>query len=324
MQRRDPLALPLLALLFGGLFATGLYAGAYWLTIVTEIAIFTIFALSVDFLVGYAGLVTFGHAGFMGVGAYALAYLSHFAGWPVGLSILAGIAAGALAGILIGWLVTRVSGVFFIMVTLAVSMMFWAWASRSPVFGRDDGLGGMKRMNLRAIGIDLNDPRTFAIVCVIAAALIYLLFWWLVRSPFGQILKGIKQNENRIRAQGLPVQSYKVAAFAVASAVAAFAGTLHLQNTKFVHPEVAHWIKSGESLIVVIVGGAGTLVGPVIGTFLFFVFHRVVESFTQNWQIWMGLLFIAIVLMAPEGIYGRLRSLTRKRAAPSREGAPDA
>ncbi|MGH7005986.1 MAG: branched-chain amino acid ABC transporter permease, partial [Alphaproteobacteria bacterium] len=259
MRTRDPLALPVLALLFGGLLIAGLVSGAYWLTIVTEIAIFTIFALSVDFLVGYAGLVTFGHAAFMGVGAYALAYFSHFMGWPVGLSIVVGVLAGALAGFLVGWLVTRVSGVFFIMVTLAVSMMFWAWASKSPKFHRDDGLGGMKRMDLRAIGIDLNDARTFAIGCVIVAALVYLLLWWLVRSPFGQTLKAIKQNENRIRAQGLPVQTYKVAAFTVASAVAALAGTLHLQNTKFVHPEVAHWIKSGESLIVVIVGGAGTL-----------------------------------------------------------------
>jgi len=325
MHARDPLALPMVVLLFGGLLVAGFFAGPYWLTIVTEIAIFTIFALSVDFLVGYAGLVTFGHAGFMGVGAYALAYLTHYAGWPVGVSILAAVAAGAVAGVLIGLLVTRVSGVFFIMVTLAVSMMFWAWASRSPLFGRDDGMGGLKRMNLRSIGIDLNDARTFAVGCVIMMVLAYLLFWWLVRSPFGQTLKGIKQNENRIRAQGLPVQTYKVAAFAVASAVAAFAGALHLQNTKFVHAEVAHWIKSGESLIVVIVGGAGTLVGPVIGTFLFFLFHRVVEAFTQNWQIWMGLLFIAIVLMAPEGIYGRLRTLTRKRAATRPgEGGPHA
>ena len=105
----------------------------------------------------------------------------------------------------------------------------------------------------------------------------------------------------------------------LAGAIAAFAGALHLQNTKFVHAEVAHWIKSGESLIVVIVGGAGTLVGPVIGTFLFFLFHRIVEAFTQNWQIWMGLLFIAIVLIAPEGIYGRLRRLTRKRVVADQE-----
>jgi branched-chain amino acid transport system permease protein len=320
MGERDRLALPLLALLFGSLVGLALVSGTYWITIVTEIAIFAIFALSVDFLVGYAGLVTFGHAGFMGVGAYALAYFSHFAGWPVGWSILAAVALGALAGVAIGWLVTRVAGVFFIMVTLAVSMMFWAWASKSPKFHRDDGLGGLKRLDLREFGIDLNDERAFALACILVAVAVALAFWWLVRSPFGQTLKAIKQNENRIRAQGCAVQRYKVAAFAIASAAAALAGALHVQSTKFVHPEVAHWIKSGESLIVVIVGGAGTLVGPVLGTLLFFLFHRVVEAFTANWQIWMGLLFIAIVLLAPEGIYGRLRALTRRRGGE----APDA
>lgn len=324
MGSRDRLALPVLALLFGGLFAAALVSGAYWLTIVTEIAIFVVFALSVDFLVGYAGLVTFGHAGFMGVGAYAVAYFSHFAGWPVGWSIAMAVALGAVAGIVIGWLVTRVSGVFFIMVTLAVSMMFWAWASKSPKFHRDDGLGGMKRLDLREFGIDLNDPRIFAIACIVVAVAVTGIFCWLVRSPFGQTLRAIKQNENRIRAQGCAVQRYKIAAFAIASAAAALAGALHLQNTKFVHPEVAHWIKSGESLIVVIVGGAGTLVGPVIGTFLFFLFHRIVESFTANWQIWMGLLFITIVLLAPEGIYGRLLALTHRRMGRAGGGKRDA
>ena len=321
MPARDPLSLPLLALLFGGAIVAALFVDPYRLTIVIEIAILVIFVLSLDFLVGYGGLVSFGHAGFMGVGAYALAYLAHFQGWPVGIAILAGVACGALSGIVIGALVTRVSGVFFIMVTLAVSMMFWAWASKARKFGADDGMGGLTRMDLKFAGLDLNDDRTFAIVCVAFAVLAYLLFRWLARSPFGQTLKAIRQNENRARAQGCPVQRYKVAAFAIAGAVAAFAGALHLQNTKFVHPEVAHWIRSGEGLIVVIVGGAGTLTGPVIGGFLFVLFHRIVESFTTHWQIWMGLLFVAIVLAAPDGIFGRLLSIFRRKPP---KGAGDA
>ncbi len=321
MPQRDPLSLPVLALLFGGAIVAALFVDPYRLTIMIKIAILVIFVLSLDFLVGYAGLVSFGHAGFMGVGAYALAYLAHFQGWPVGVAILGGVVLGAVSGIVIGALVTRVSGVFFIMVTLAVSMMFWAWASKARKFGADDGLGGLKRMDLKSVGLDLNDDRTFAILCVVLAVLAYLLFRWLVRSPFGQTLKAIKQNENRARALGCPVQRYKVAAFAIAGAVAAFAGALHLQNTKFVHPEVAHWIRSGEGLIVVIVGGAGTLTGPVIGGFLFVLFHRIVESFTTHWQIWMGLLFVAIVLAAPDGIFGRLLSLVRRKAP---KGAGDA
>jgi branched-chain amino acid transport system permease protein len=323
MPGRDRLSLPVLALLMGGALVAALFVDPYRLTVVIEIAILVIFVLSLDFLVGYAGLVSFGHAGFMGVGAYALAYLSHgnFLGWPVGLSMLVGIGLGAVAGVVIGALVTRVSGVFFIMVTLAVSMMFWAWASKARMFGADDGLGGMKRLDLRSIGIDLNNDRAFAIACVVLAVLVYLLFLGLVRSPFGQALKAIKQNENRARALGCPVQVYKIAALAVAGAVAALAGELHLQTDRFVHPGVAHWIKSGEGLIVVIVGGAGTLIGPVIGGFLFVLFHRVVESFTGHWQIWMGLLFIAIVLAAPDGLYGRLSSLLRRRPAKPSEAS---
>jgi branched-chain amino acid transport system permease protein len=321
MMGRDPLGLPILALLFGGAILAALLAGPYRLTIVIEIAILVIFVLSIDFLVGYVGLVTFGHAGFMGVGAYTLAYASHFLGWPVGVAMLAGVAVGAVAGIVIGALVTRVSGVFFIMVTLAVSMMFWAWASKARKFGADDGLGGMKRLDLKSIGVDLNDDRVYAIACIALAVLAYAFFRWLVRSPFGQTLAAIKQNENRARAQGCPVQRYKVAAFAIAAAVAAVAGMLHLQNTRFVHPEVAHWIRSGEGLIVVIVGGAGTLTGPVIGAYLFVLFHRSVESFTGYWQIWMGLLFVGIVLAAPDGIYGRLSSLVRPRRAAPPEAA---
>lgn len=313
MQRRDPLALPVLALLFGGSLLGAILAGEYWRSIVTDIAILIVFVLSIEFLVGYVGLVTFGHAGFMGVGVYALTYASLFLGVPTGASILIAVLVGGLAGIVIGMLVTRVSGVFFIMVTLAVSMMFWAWASKARKFGADDGMSGIKRLDLKWAGLDLDKSVTFTIVCIVLAGLVFLLFRWLVRSPFGQTLKAIKQNENRARAQGCAVQHYKVAAFAIAGAVAAFAGTLHLQHTKFTHPEVAHWLRSGEGLIVVIVGGAGTLVGPVIGAYLFVLFHRIVEAFTQHWQIWMGLLFIAIVLAAPEGIYGRLLRLVRGR-----------
>jgi branched-chain amino acid transport system permease protein len=321
MAPSDPIRWPIIAVLFGGAIVGALVAGDYWLTVVTEIAILAIFALSVDFLVGYSGLVTFGHAGFMGVGAYATAYLSQFLGWPLGLAIPAAVAVGVIAGLVVGWLVTRVAGVFFIMVTLAFSMMFWAWAAKARLFNGDDGLGGLKRLDLRAIGIDLESPRIFALFCLAVAFATYLLFLQLARSPFGQTMKAIKQNENRIRAQGCPVQAYKAAAFTVAAAVAALAGALHVQNTKFVHPEVAHWIRSGEGLIVVIIGGAGTLVGPLIGTYLFVLFHKIVEQVTQHWQVWMGLCFIAIVLAAPDGIYGRLLRLAqgRGRSPPRRD-----
>jgi branched-chain amino acid transport system permease protein len=249
----------------------------------------------------------------MGVGAYTVAYFSNFAGVPVGLSILLAVAAGTLAGIAVGALVIRVTGVFFIMITLAMSMMFHAWASKARRFGGDDGVVGLKRMDLSALGLNFNDDLTFCLIVIAFALLAYFFFEWLARSPFGQTLKAIRQNENRIRAQGCPVHLYKLASFAVCSAVAAFAGALQMQLVKGVNPEIAHWFRSGEGLIMVIVGGAGTLIGPVIGAVLFELFHKIVESYTQYWRWALGAAFIAIVLVAPDGIYGRLQRLFARK-----------
>jgi branched-chain amino acid transport system permease protein len=311
MAARDPLRWPLVVLLFGGAATAALGTGAYGKITVAEIAVYCLFALSIDFLVGYTGLVTFGHAGFMGVGAYGAAYFSHFLGWPVGAAMAMGVLLGTVAGVAVGFLVTRVRGVFFIMVTLAFSMMFYSWANKAWKFGADDGLAGMKRLDLRAIGINLEDPTVWALFLLLIAFGGFLVFERLVNSPFGQVLKAIKQNENRIRAQGCPTWRYKLAAFTVASAAAALAGTLHLQTTKFLHPEIAFWIKSGEGLIYVIVGGAGTLVGPMLGTFFFVLFHKGVEALTQHWQIALGLTFVILVLAAPNGLYGGLGQFRR-------------
>lgn len=312
MNRRDPLRIPILALLFGACIAFAPFASHYWLQIIIEVAILIIFVTSIDFLVGYTGLITLGHAGFMGVGAYTLVWVAHLEGLPVSAGIGLAVLGGALSAVIVGYLVTRVSGVFFIMVTLAFSMLFYSWAftARQP-FGGDDGLSvaGTIRPDLSWLGLDLDDQLTFALFALVLALLVYAMFDWLVRTPFGQTLSAIRQNENRIRAQGCPVGVYKVASFTIAGAAAALAGCLQVQSTEFLHPDISHWIKSGEGLIIVIVGGMGSLVGPIIGSFLFVLFQKGVESLTEHWQLWMGLTFILIVLVAPDGIYGRLRSL---------------
>lgn len=321
---RDRIRWPLTLTLFAAAAIAAPFSEHYGLTIITEIAILAIFALSIDFLVGYTGLITLGHAGFMGVGAYMAGYATYFLGVPPIYAPLLAILAGTLTGLVIGYLVTRVHGVFFIMVTLAISMLFYSWAHRARKFEGDDGLSlAMQiRPDLRAIGLNLDDPLTFALMALVFAVLTFVLFAWLVRTPFGQVLQAIRQNENRIRAQGCPTQAYKVAAFTVAGAVAAFAGCLHVQFTEFLHPEVSHWIKSGEGLIVVIVGGMGTLAGPVIGSFLFVLLHKGIETFTPYWQIWLGAIFVAIVIVAPDGIYGRLRALRLRRRAPGTVTSP--
>lgn len=317
MIARDRTHVAIALTIFAVSAVAAVFSGHYGITVLTEIAIFCIFALSIDFLVGYTGLITLGHAGFMGVGAYTAGYATYFLGVPPILAPLLAIAAGLVVGVGIGFLVTRVRGVFFIMVTLAFSMLFYSWAFKARMFGGDDGLSlaAQIRPDLSVIGINLDDPLSFCMVALFFAVLVYMLFAGLTRTTFGQVLQAIKQNENRIRAQGCPTQLYKVTAFAIAGGIAAFAGVLHLQFTEFLHPNVSHWIKSGEGLIVVIVGGMSSLVGPVIGTYLFMLLHKGIEAYTQFWQIWVGVVFIAIVLFAPDGVYGRFRSWLERRHA---------
>jgi branched-chain amino acid transport system permease protein len=320
---RDPLRRPVVIALFAAALIAWALAGPYTIEILTKLAIFVIFALSIDFLVGYTGLVTMGHAGFLGVGAYATAYFGAIHNWPAGLAMALAVVIGAIAAAVIGVFVIRVAGVFFIMVTLAVGMMFNAWASKALLFGRDDGLAGVPRLDLSAVGIDLSNSSVYCLFVIVAAALAYLFFERLVGSPFGQTLKAIRQNENRVRALGCPVARYKLAAFVVAGTVAALAGSLHAQQNNFVNPQIAHWMVSGEGLIFVIVGGMGTLVGPIIGTAVYIVLEAVVSSFAkQHSLIWMGLFFITIVLVASDGLYGRFvglwRLLRRPRAGSTR------
>lgn len=320
---RDPVRRPVVVALFVVALVAWALAGPYTIEILTKLAIFAIFALSIDFLVGYTGLVTMGHAGFLGVGAYATAYFGAIHNWPAGLAMALAVVIGALAAALVGVFVIRVAGVFFIMVTLAVGMMFNAWASKALLFGRDDGLAGVPRLNLSAVGIDLSNSSLYCLFVIAIAALAYLFFERLVGSPFGQTLKAIRQNESRVRALGCPVGRYKLAAFVVAGTVAALAGSLHAQQNNFVNPQIAHWMVSGEGLIFVIVGGMGTLVGPIVGTALYIVMEEFVSTFAkQHTLIWMGLFFVTIVLVASDGIYGRFLSLWRGLRRP-RGAAPD-
>jgi branched-chain amino acid transport system permease protein len=309
---------PIVIALFATALITWAFAGPYTIEILTRLAIFVIFALSIDFLVGYTGLVTMGHAGFLGVGAYATAYFAAILNWPISVAFLLSILLGAISAAIVGIFVVRVGGVFFIMVTLAVGMMFNAWASKALLFGRDDGLAGVPRLDLSAIGIDLSDSSVYSLFVLAIAALAYLFFERLVQSPFGQTLIAIRQNENRVRALGCSVQRYKLAAFVIAGTVAALAGSLHAQQNNFINPQISHWMISGEGLIFVIVGGMGTLVGPIIGTATYIILETIVETFaTQYTLIWMGLFFVIMVLVASDGIYGRLVTLVQGLRRPS-------
>ena len=279
-----------------------------------EIAIAAIFAMSLDLLVGYGGMVSLGHALFFGLGAYALAGLTLFLKWPPSAGLPVAILLTGLAALAIGRLIIHLGGVFFIMVTLAFGQMGWAWFSRDKIFGGIGGLSGLPQLDLSVLDADLANPADFALLALAAATLVYLGLARLIDSPFGAVVSAVHRNENRARALGCPVQHYKLAVFTIAAMLAALAGTLQVQRTGFVSPDLLVWTSSGEVLIMVIIGGLGSLLGPIVGAALWTLLHHYLSAVTPYWMAIMGAFFIAIVLFAGEGLYGALARLTRSRS----------
>jgi branched-chain amino acid transport system permease protein len=278
-----------------------------------EIAIAAIFAMSLDFLVGYGGMVSLGHALFFGLGAYALAGLTIFLKWPPSAALPVAILLTGLVALVIGRLIIHLGGVFFIMVTLAFGQMGWAWFARDKIFGGIGGLSGLPQLDLSILDADLANPADFALLALAVATLVYLALARLVSSPFGAVISALHRNENRARALGCPVQHYKLAVFTIAAMLAALAGTLQAQRTGFVSPDLLVWTSSGEVLIMVIIGGLGSLLGPIVGAALWTLLHHYLSALTPYWMAIMGAFFIAIVLFAGEGLYGALARLTRSR-----------
>ncbi len=307
-QRRIA-ALVLLAAAIGTWWFAG-YAGEDRLG---EIAIAAIFAMSLDLMVGYGGMVSLGHALFFGLGAYALAGLTLFLKWPPGLALPASVLLTGLVAFAIGRLIVHLGGVFFIMVTLAFGQMGWAWFARDRLFGGIAGLSGIPQIDLSLLGGDLANPADFAIVAVTAATMVYLALARLIESPFGAVVSALHRNAGRARALGCPVQSYKLAVFTIAAMLASLAGTLQAQRTGFVSPDLLVWTSSGELLIMVIIGGIGSLLGPIAGAALWTLLHHYLSAVTPYWMLIMGAFFIAIVLFAAEGLYGALARLAWRR-----------
>lgn len=306
--RRHCVAAVLLAAALMGLALLG-YSGRDRLA---EIAILVIFAMSLDLLVGFTGLVSLGHALFFGLGAYALAGLTTMAKIPPSLAMPLAILAAAIAAFLVGILAIRVRGVFFIMITLAFGQMGWAYFQRSRTFGGIGGISGVGQPDLGAIGLSLANPADMALIAIIAAALVYLGMARVTASPFGRMLVAVHQNESRARALGLPVQRYKLAAFTLAGAIAGLAGVLAAERTNFVSPDLLVWTVSGEVLIMVIVGGLGTLVGPALGAAVWVLLRDYLSAVTPYWMLAMGLFFVAMVLFADEGLYGLAARISRR------------
>ncbi len=294
-----------------GLAVFPLFAGAYPVKLLQEILIWGIFAMSLDLLMGYAGMVSFGHSAFFGVGGYVAAFLLRSEPGALSALVLPALAAG-LCALAIGFFSIRVSGVYFIMLTLAFSQMFYAVAFQAAWLGAEDGLVGVPRPII--LGVNLGRPMSFHLYLVTLSALAALILWRVVRSPFGHVIVGIHDNEARMQAVGYPVNRYKLLAFVIAGIVAGVAGSLYTQFVGSISPDAFFWTASGEVLLMVIIGGAGTLGGAVLGAAAFILLQSLVSSYTERWMLILGLTFIVFVLFAPGGIVGALRGRIGLRA----------
>jgi branched-chain amino acid transport system permease protein len=281
-----------------------LFAGNYPVKLLQEILIWGIFAMSLDLLMGYAGMVSFGHSAFFGVGGYvaALALLKS-PGLVSALLLPAG--AAAAAALVIGFFSIRVSGVYFIMLTLAFSQMFYAVAFQAAWLGAEDGIVGVPRPDV--LGWSIAYPAGFNLYLLALVVLIALLFSRIVRSPFGHVLRGIHDNEGRMQAVGYAVNRYKLLAFVIGGTVAGIAGSLYAQLVGSISPDAFLWTTSGEALLMVIIGGTGTLGGSMLGAAAFILLQSLVSSYTERWMLILGLTFILLVLFAPGGMLGALR-----------------
>ncbi|WP_213772210.1 branched-chain amino acid ABC transporter permease [Bradyrhizobium sp. dw_78] len=297
------------ALLVAGLLLLPLYSSlsgnVFVLTLFTRIVIFALAAVSLNLIMGYGGMMSFGHAAYLGIGGYAVGILafegigSGFIQWPVALL------ASALYALVIGALSLRTRGVYFIMITLAFAQMAYYVASSLARYGGDDGLTIYKRSNFAGL-INLSSRVPFYYLCLACLFGGIYLIWRIVNSRFGLVVQGLRSNEARMQAIGFPATRYRLVCFVIAGTMCGLAGALLANNTDFVSPAAMYWTRSGDLMVMVILGGMGTLFGPVIGAIAYLVLEDVLSRCTEYWALIMGPLLLLIVLFGRGGIMGLL------------------
>ena len=277
----------------------------FYLDLFRRMMIFAIAAVSLDLILGYGGMVSFGHAAYLGIGAYAVgipAFHGLGNGWlQWGLAI----AASALTALVIGAISLRTRGVAFIMITLAFAQMLYYLGISLETYGGDNGMRLAGRSEFGGV-IDLRQPAVFYYVVLTILVLLLALGSRLVASRFGMVIRAAKSNEPRARAIGFSPFRYKLTAFAIAGGAGGLAGALLANQTEYLTPDFMHWTRSGEIMFMVILGGMGTLFGPVLGAIVLLLLEDVLSALTVHWQIVLGPILILVVLFAKRGLFGLL------------------
>jgi branched-chain amino acid transport system permease protein len=292
---------PVYATVVGNLFVLSLF---------TRIVILAMAAVSLNLIMGFGGMVSFGHAAYIGVGGYAVGILAYegttsgLVQWPLALL------ASALFALVIGAFSLRTRGVYFIMITLAFAQMIYYVGVGLSRYGGDDGLTIYSRSQFGGL-INLNNKIVFYYLCLALLLGIAYLVWRLVNSRFGLVIQGARSNDRRMRAIGFPTYRYRLVCFVIAGTICGLAGVLLANHTDFISPAMMHWTRSGDLIIMAVLGGMGSVLGPVIGAIVLLVLEETLSGLTEYWQIIMGPLLLGIVLFARGGIDGMLASLGR-------------
>jgi branched-chain amino acid transport system permease protein len=283
----------------------GILQQPFYVDLFRRTMIFAIAALSLDLILGYGGLVSFGHAAYLGLGAYAVGVLTHhgvqngFLQW--GLAIV----GSALVALVIGAVSIRTSGIYFIMITLAFTQMLYYLGLSIEEYGADDGMRLAARSRFAGL-VDLRDATTFYYLVFAILVLFLYVAHRMVNARFGMVLRAAKANEARARAVGFSPYGYRLTAFVVAGAMCGLAGALLVNHTEYLTPEFMHWTRSGEIMFMVILGGMGTLVGPVVGAVALLLLEDVLSAWTTHWQMILGPILLLVVLFAKRGLVGLL------------------
>ncbi len=274
----------------------------FYPTLFARIMIFAIAAVSLDLILGYGGMVSFGHAAYLGIGGYAVAILSFYGIDNGFLQFAVAVVASASIALVIGAICLRTTGVYFIMITLAFTQMLFFFGISIEEYGGDDGLNTNRSEFVDAL--DLGDDTVLYYFILVVMIFCVYVTRRIVRSRFGMVVQGARSNEQRMQAIGFPTFRYKLTAFVIAGTMCGVAGALLANLTEFVTPEYMTWFRSGEIMVMVLMGGMGTLFGPLFGAAAFLLLEEVLSSLTEHWMIIFGPLLVILVLFARSGIYG--------------------
>jgi branched-chain amino acid transport system permease protein len=279
----------------------------FYVDLVRRMLILAIAATSLDLILGYGGMVSFGHAAYLGLGAYSVGILAFYgitsgwAQWPVA------IVASALAALAIGAVSIRTSGIYFIMITLAFAQMLYYLGISLEVFGGDDGMRLRSRSTFSGL-VELGNPVSFYYLCLVLMLLAVYVSYRIVNSRFGMVIRAAKSNEARSRAIGFSPYRYRLTAFVIAGAMCGLAGALYANHTNYITPGLASWVQSGDLMFMVILGGMASSAGPLLGAFALLVAEEILKGWTEHWQVILGPLLVLSVIFFKRGLAGVLRA----------------